>query len=132
MLHQSSPLLKADLLHRHVHAALGTTASAMPNWLVSDGELCKIVANHIWLHLDVDELLALAELFEESDRSTFDTTAELPALARAEQLHQVLVAHVQELVKINTTVRVLAEGTLLGASLRHDAEQNCLLRCAAF
>merc|ERR1719396_109647 len=57
--------------------------------------------------------LGLAQLLEECDRLPLDAAAEFPALARAEELHQVLVAHVKELIEVDATVGVLAEGALL-------------------
>jgi len=57
--------------------------------------------------------LGLAELLEHGDGLALDATAELAALARSEQLHQVLVAQVQEFVEVNSPVGVLAESALL-------------------
>merc|ERR1719150_3540171 len=57
--------------------------------------------------------LCLSQLLQQCDGPTFDAPTELSTLARAKELHEILVAHVQELVKVHTTVGVLAEGALL-------------------
>ena len=61
--------------------------------------------------------LRLAQLLQKCDRGALDATAELPPLACTEELHEVLVAHVEELVKVDTAVGILAEGPLLGLVL---------------
>merc|ERR1719401_343131 len=129
----------------------GTLAArpAMPDRLVGDREFGKVVANHLWLDLDVDVLLAvvyadhaanhlrhyhhvaqvglhclrlfavgglalcLPELLQQRDGAPLDAAAEFAALACTEEFHEILVAHVQELVKVHTAVGILAEGALL-------------------
>merc|ERR1719220_485296 len=58
-------------------------------------------------------LLLLPELLDERHRLPLKTARELPPDAAREQLHQLLVVHVQQLVEIDAAVRVLAESTLL-------------------
>merc|ERR1712161_136437 len=44
----------------------------MPDWLVCDRELSKIVANHVWLDLHTDELLAVVNSDDTSDHLRHD------------------------------------------------------------
>merc|ERR1719198_1616741 len=63
----------------------------------------------------------LSQFLQQSDGCTLDTTAELAARTSPKQLHEVLVAHVEELVKIDASVGIFAEGALLLLILvRHD------------
>ena len=67
----------------------------------------------VWRRL----LLLLPELLDERHRFPLEATRKLPPDAAREQLHQLLVVHVQQLVEVDAAVRVLAEGTLLLESL---------------
>lgn len=58
-------------------------------------------------------LLLLPQLLDERHRFPLEAARELPPDATGEQLHQLLVVHVQQLVEIDAAVRVLAESTLL-------------------
>ena len=58
-------------------------------------------------------LLLLPELLDERHRLPLEAARELPPDAAREQLHQLLVVHVQQLVEVDAAVRVLAESTLL-------------------
>merc|ERR1719453_940238 len=55
----------------------------------------------------------LTKLLQQGDRCALNATAEFPACAGTKQLHQVLVAQVEKLVKINATVGILAECAFL-------------------
>ena len=63
----------------------------------------------VWRRL----LLLLPELLDERHRFPLEATRKLPPDAAREQLHQLLVVHVQQLVEVDAAVRVLAESTLL-------------------
>jgi hypothetical protein len=130
----------------------GTTVS---NGGVRDGELTKVVSNHLSLDFDVledlsvvntndaanhlgnddhitqvglnglgllsqigvDGTLGLAELLDQVGLLALEATGETAADAAREQLDELLVAHNQELIKINSTVGELTEDTLLTGAL---------------
>lgn len=142
---------KTSLLERNEPGRVGgsDTGTTVLDGLVSDGELAKVMADHLWLdfhlgeglavvhahngagHLGHDDhvtevgldgvgllvgrsfLLLLAQLLDEGHRLPLQSAVELPPHAARKQLHQLLVAHVQELVQIHTAVGVLPESTLL-------------------
>jgi len=117
--------------------------------LVCDGELSKVVADHLGLDLDLVEdlsvvdsddgsghlwhddhvpqmgldhvgllvcgrlLLLLAKLLDQGHGLALQATGELAADPAREQLHELLVVHVQELVEVDSAVRELAEGPAL-------------------
>ena len=54
--------------------------------------------------------LLLAELLDEGHGLSLQTAVELTAHPAGEQLHQLLIGHVQELVKVHPAVGELAEG----------------------
>lgn len=121
----------------------------MPDWLVCDGELTKVVTNHLRLYLNANVLLAIinthnapnhlwhnnhvpqmglygfwlftisslslcfAQLLEQCNWLPFDASAELAALPCPEQLHEVLIAQVEQLVQVNAAEGILAEGAFL-------------------
>merc|ERR1719329_1398975 len=57
--------------------------------------------------------LGLSELLQQLDWCTLHSAAELSASTGTKQFHQVVVAQVEKLVKIDTAVRVLAESACL-------------------
>merc|ERR1740138_410479 len=73
----------------------------------------QVRLHSLWLLAIGSLTLGLTQLLQHSDRLAFDATAELSALASLEELHEILIAHVQQLIQINSTVGVLAEGALL-------------------
>ena len=58
-------------------------------------------------------LLLLAKLLDEGNGLSLESTSELSSNAAREELHQLLIVHVQELVEVHSAVGELAEGTLL-------------------
>ena len=57
-------------------------------------------------------LLGLAQLLDESHRAALQATLEAPTRTRVHQLDELLVGHVQQLVKLHAAVGKLAEGAL--------------------
>merc|ERR1740117_230940 len=57
--------------------------------------------------------LGFPQLLQQSDGGALDATAEFAAGASAEKLHEVLVAEVEQLVKVDAAVGILAESALL-------------------
>jgi hypothetical protein len=58
-------------------------------------------------------LLLLPQLLDEGHGLPLQSPAELPPDPAREQLHELLIVHVQQLVQVDPAVRNLAEGTLL-------------------
>lgn len=81
--------------------------------LGDDDHVSQVGLDHVGLLIGLAFLLLLAELLDEGHGLALQTPAELAANAAREQLHQLLVVHVQELVQVHATVRELAEGPLL-------------------
>ena len=73
----------------------------------------EVGLDHVGLLVGRRLLLLLPELLDERHRLPLEAARELPPDAAREQLHQLLVVHVQQLVEVDAAVRVLAESTLL-------------------
>ena len=70
----------------------------------------------LWLLSLGSFALCLTQLLQPHDWRTLDAATELPARTHMEELHEVVVAQVEELVEINTAVGVLAECAFLFCS----------------
>lgn len=73
-----------------------------------------------WLLVGWSLSLGLTELLDETHWLTVETSLEAPSNSGVDNLHEVLVAHVQELVKLVASVRVLSErprSLLVGSGL---------------
>jgi len=76
-------------------------------------------------------LLGLAQALHEGHRLALEAAREASARAAVEDLHQLLVGHIQQLVEVDPAERVLAERPLLlllsriyGVNVRHFCEIN--------
>merc|ERR1719330_1599276 len=141
--HLGVPLLEGD----ESGAVGGTnTRPTVLHGLVGDGELSQVVSNHLWLHLNLCEdlavvnsnngashlwdndhvpqvsldhigllvggslLLLLPQLLDQGHWLPLESPGELPPDPADEQLHQLLVVHVEELVEVDAPVGELPEG----------------------
>merc|ERR1719189_2606867 len=152
----SGPLLEGD-----EPGAVGgsNTGPTVLHRLVGDGELAQVVSNHLRLHLNLCEdlavvnanngashlgddnhvpevgldhigllvggslLLLLPQLLDQGHGLPLESPRELPPDPADEQLHQLLVVHVKELVKVDPPVGELPEGPpllQLDISVSHD------------
>ena len=75
-----------------------------------DHHIPKVGLDHVGLLVGWALPLLLAELLDEGHGLSLQTAVELPAHSAGEQLHQLLIGHVQELVKVHPAVGELAEG----------------------
>ena len=73
----------------------------------------QVGLDHVGLLVDGGLLLLLAELLDEGHGLPLEAPGELPADSAGEELHELLVVHVEELVEVDAAVGELAEGTLL-------------------
>merc|ERR1719507_410515 len=152
----SGPLLEGD----ESGAVRGSdTGPTVLHRLVGDGELSQVVSNHLWLHLNLCEdlavvnsnngsshlgdndhvpevgldhvgllvgrslLLLLPQLLDQGHWLPLESPGELPPDPADKQLHQLLVVHVEELVKVDPPVGELPEGPpllQLDISVSHD------------
>ena len=87
------------------------------NHLWDDHHVPQMSSDCFWLLAVCRFTLGCAQLLEKGDRLSLDSTAELAALTRTEQLHQILVAHVQKLVQVHAAVGEFLEVALLALLL---------------
>merc|ERR1719167_675376 len=71
-------------------------------------------------------MFGLAQLLEQGDRFPLDATAELAPLPSPKKLHEVLVAVVQQLVQVNSSVGVFAKSSFFWAARRPWLQQLVL------
>merc|ERR1712168_919320 len=90
-----------------------------------DDHVPQVRLHGLGLLVGKTSLLRLTQLLDETHRLAFETTSELAANAAREQLHQLVGRHVQQLVKVYSSVSVFPEGSLFGLNIRHF---TCLLR----
>merc|ERR1719288_465261 len=105
--------------------------------LVGDGELAQVVTSHLWDNDHVPEvglhhvgllvggslLLLLPQLLDQGHGLPLESPGELPPDPADKQLHQLLVVHVEELVKVDTPVGELPESPpllQLDVGVSHD------------
>lgn len=89
------------------------------NHLRDDNHITEVSVDGLGLltQIRVDGTLGLAELLDQVDLLALQTASEAAADTAREELNELLVAHNQQLVKINTTVGKLTEDTLLTLTL---------------
>merc|ERR550519_977420 len=112
----SGPLLEGD----ESGAVRGSdTGPTMLHRLVGDGELSQVVSDHLWLHLNLCEDLAVvnsnngASHLGDNDHVPevgLDHVGLLVGGSLLLLLHQLLVVHVEELIEVDTPVGELPEG----------------------
>ena len=81
--------------------------------LGDDNHVSEVGLDDVGLLVDGALLLLLPQLLDEGHRLSLQPAAELTADAAGQQLHQLLVVHVEELVEVHSAVGELAEGSLL-------------------
>ena len=81
--------------------------------LRDDNHVSEVGLDNVGLLVDGALLLLLPQLLDEGHRLSLQPAAELSADAAGQQLHQLLVVHVEELVEVHSAVGELAEGSLL-------------------
>jgi len=84
-----------------------------------DDHISQVGLDGLGLLVGEAGLFRLAELLDESHRLALETARQFAADATRKQLHQLIRRHVQQLVKVDTSVGVLPEGSLLGLNFRH-------------
>jgi len=90
-----------------------------------DDHVSQVRLHGLGLLVGKTSLLRLTQLLDETHRLALETTSQLAANAAREQLHQLVGRHVQQLVKVDSSVSVFPEGSLFGLNIRHF---TCLLR----
>ena len=93
------------------------------NHLGHDDHVAQMSFHCLWLLAISCLALGFAQLLQHGDWLALNATAELAALASPEELHEVLVAHVQKLVKINSAIGIFAECPLLGLAFSRPREK---------
>merc|ERR1719414_1555954 len=89
------------------------------NHLGHDDHVTKMRLDSLGLLIGQASLLRLAQLLDEAHGLALETAGELAADATREQLHQLIRRHVQQLIKVDSSVGVLPEGSLLGLGISH-------------
>ena len=87
----------------------------------NDNHVAQVGLHNIGLLIGGALFLLLTQLLDKSHGLALQASAELSANSAWQQLHQLLIVHVQELVEVHSAVGELAEGTLLlqlGGSLQ--------------
>jgi len=91
-----------------------------------DDHVSQVGLHRLRLLVGEAVLLRLAQLLDEAHGLALEAAGELAANAAREQLHQLVRRHVQQLVKIDSSVGVLPEGSLLGLGVRHLCDLKVL------
>jgi len=91
-----------------------------------DDHVSQMRLDGIGFFIGKARLLALTQLLDKSHGLSLEAAGELATNPAGEQLHQLIGGHVKELVKIDASVGVLPEGSLLGLRVRHF-ETNLVL-----
>lgn len=69
--------------------------------------------HYLWFLKWTCFFLGLTKTFNEAERFAFQTMRNPASSSAGEEFHQLLIGHIQKLVKINSSVSILSEGTLL-------------------
>jgi hypothetical protein len=111
-----------------VELLAGVDANDATDHLGNDDHVSEVSLDNIGLLVGLGLLLGLAELLDETHRTALQATVDATTLAGWEDASEVLAGHIEELVKVDSTVRELSErslslelGSLLGiVFVSHD------------
>jgi len=88
-------------------------ANNAANHLRDNNHIPEVGLDDCGLFIRGSLLLGLAQLLDQTHWAALKATAETTACTRVNKFNELLIAHVKELVKINSTVGKCAEGSLL-------------------
>ena len=80
--------------------------------LRNDNHIAQVCLDNVRFLIGRTFLLLLTQFLDQSQRLTFKTTTDFPPDTARKQLHQLFIAHVKELIQIDSTVGKLTESPL--------------------
>lgn len=90
------------------------------NHLWYDDHVSQVRADWLWLFTSsFHGFSSLAELLDEGHALSVQPSLESTALTGAVKLYKFVNAHIKELLQVDSTIRVLSEGSLPWLSVRH-------------